>query len=168
MNFNRIIIIGCGGSGKSTLARKLYEKTNLPIVHLDKLFWRKGWKSIPREEFDKLLRIKLKEDKWIIDGNFDRTIEERLNRCDTVIFLDYPRRTCLIGAIKRVISNYGKVRPDMGEGCPEKFDFEFLKWIWNFNKEHRDKYYQLLKEVENKNVYIFKNRKECNEFLDEF
>ncbi|GAA0086680.1 DNA topology modulation protein [Clostridium sp. CTA-7] len=168
MNFKRIIIIGCGGSGKSTLARKLYEKTNLPIVHLDKLFWRKGWQSISREEFNKLLQIKLKEDKWIIDGNFDRTIEERLNRCDTVIFLDYPRRTCLISAIKRVISNYGKVRPDMGEGCPEKFDFEFLKWIWNFNKEHRDKYYQLLKEIENKKIYIFKNRKECNEFLTKF
>ena len=168
MNFNRIIIIGCGGSGKSTLARKLYEKTNLPIVHLDKLFWRKGWKSIPREEFDKLLRIKLKKDKWIIDGNFDRTIGERLNRCDTVIFLDYPKRTCLIGVIKRVITNYGKVRPDMGEGCPEKFDFEFLKWIWNFNREHRDKYYQLLKEIENKKIYIFKNRRECNEFLTKF
>lgn len=114
------------------------------------------------------MQIKLKEDKWIIDGNFDRTIEERLNRCDTVIFLDYPRRTCLIGAIKRVIINYGKVRPDMGEGCPEKFDFEFLKWIWNFNKEHRKKYHQLLKDVENKKIYIFKNRKECNEFLTKF
>lgn len=161
----RVIIIGCGGSGKSTLSRALSEKTNLPVVHLDKLFWREGWVNIPREEFNVLLREELKKDKWIIDGNYDRTIKERLNRCDTVIYLDYPRRTCLFGIIKRFITNYGKVRPDMTDGCPEKIDLEFIKWIWNFNKEHRDKFYKILKEEKDKKIYIFKNRKECDEFL---
>ena len=161
----RVIIIGCGGSGKSTLSRALSEKTNLPVVHLDKLFWREGWVNIPREEFNVLLREELKKDKWIIDGNYDRTIKERLNRCDTVIYLDYPRRTCLFGIIKRFITNYGKVRPDMTEGCPEKIDLEFIKWIWNFNKEHRDKFYKILKAEKGKEIYIFRKRKECNEFI---
>lgn len=161
----RVIIIGCGGSGKSTLSRALSEKTNLAVVHLDKLFWREGWVNIPREEFNVLLREELKKDKWIIDGNYDRTIKERLNRCDTVIYLDYPRRTCLFGIIKRFITNYGKVRPDMTEGCPEKIDLEFLKWIWNFNKVHRDKFYKILKEEKGKEIYIFRKRKECNEFI---
>lgn len=161
----RVIVIGCSGSGKSTLSRKLSEKTNLPVVHLDKLFWSEGWVNIPREKFNTLLRGELKKDKWIIDGNYDRTLEERVNRCDTVIYLDYPRRTCFLGVFKRVLLNYGKVRPDMAEGCPEKIDLEFLQWIWNFNKEHRDKLYKTLKKEKGKQIYIFRNRKQCNEFL---
>ena len=163
---DRVIIRGCGGSGKSTLSRALSEKTNLPVVHLDKLFWSEGWVYIPREEFNTLLREELKKDKWIIDGNYDRTLEERINRCDTVIYLDYPRRTCFLGVFKRVLLNYGKVRPDMAEGCPEKFDLEFMKWIWNFNKNHRDKLYRILNKQKNKKIYIFKNRKQCKEFLN--
>lgn len=162
----RVIIIGCGGSGKSTLSRVLSEKTNLPVVHLDRLFWREGWVNIPREEFNILLREELKNDKWIIDGNYDRTLQERLKRCDTVIYLDYPRRTCIFGVLKRVIINYKKVRPDMAEGCPEKIDLEFIKWIWNFNEEHRDKFYNILKEEKGKQIYIFRNREECNKFLE--
>ena len=162
---DRVIIIGCGGSGKSTLSRALSEKTNLPVVHLDKLFWREGWINIPREEFNILLREELKKDKWIIDGNYDRTLEERLRYCDTVIYLDYPRWTCIFGVLKRVLFSYGKVRLDMAEGCPEKIDLEFLKWIWNFNKEHRDKFYKVLKEEKGKQIYIFRNRKQCNDFL---
>ena len=162
---DRVIIIGCGGSGKSTLSRALSEKTKLPVVHLDKLFWREGWINIPREEFNILLREELKKDKWIIDGNYDRTLEERLKSCDTVIYLDYSRRTCILGVLKRVLSSYGKVRPDMAEGCPEKIDLEFMKWIWNFNKEHRDKFYKILKEEKDKQIYIFRNRKQCNDFI---
>ena len=161
----RVIIIGCGGSGKSTLSRVLSEKTNLPVVHLDKLFWKEGWVNISREEFDNLLNEELKREEWIIDGNYDRTLKERLKKSDTVIYLDYPRMTCLLGVVKRVLSNYGKVRPDMAEGCPEKFDLDFIKWIWNFNKEHRDKFYKILKEESDKQIYIFRNRKECNEFV---
>ena len=161
----RVIVIGCGGSGKSTLSRVLSEKTNLPVVHLDKLFWKEGWVNISREEFDNLLNEELKKEEWIIDGNYDRTLKERLKKSDTVIYLDYPRMTCLLGVVKRVLSNYGKVRADMAEGCPEKFDLEFIKWIWNFNKEHRDKFYKILKEEKDKQIYIFRNRKECNKFV---
>lgn len=161
----RVIIIGCSGSGKSTLSRILSERTNLPVVHLDQLFWREGWVNISRDEFNSLLREELKKDKWIIDGNYDKTLEERMDRCDTVIYLDYPRWMCFLGVFKRVLLNYRKVRPDMAAGCPEKIDLEFLKWIWNFNKEHRDKFYKTLKKEKDKQIYIFRNRKECNEFL---
>lgn len=163
---NRVIIIGCGGSGKSTLARNLSEKTNLPVIHLDKIFWKEGWVNISREEFNILLKEELKKDKWIIDGNYDRTLKERLKACDTVIYLDYSRITCLLGVIKRVLSSYGKSRADMADGCPERFDLEFMKWIWNFNKNHRDDFYNILKAEREKSVYIFNNRKDCNKFLN--
>ena len=162
----RIMIIGCGGSGKSTLARKLGEKTGLPVVHLDKLFWNPGWVSVSQEEFDRRHDAALAGDRWIIDGNFNRTLPRRLERCDTVIYLDYSRMACLLGVMKRILTTYGTVRPDMGEGCPERVDWEFLVWIWNFNKTKRKKYYDLLSAQTGKTIHIFKNRRQLNEYLN--
>ena len=161
----RIMIIGCGGAGKSTLARKLGEKTGLPVVHLDKLFWKPGWESLSRDEFDVLHRRELAKERWIIDGNFDRTIPERLARCDTVIYLDFSRLACLLGVCKRILTTYGTVRPDMGEGCPERFDWEFLCWVWNFNKNKRARNYRLLSEVEGVDIIILKNRRQVERYL---
>jgi adenylate kinase family enzyme len=164
---DRIMIIGCGGSGKSTLARQLGQKLGLPVVHLDQLFWTPGWVSISKDEFDRVHEAALAEEKWIMDGNFDRTIPKRLQRCDTVIYLDFSRFACLMGVLKRVLSTYGKVRPDMGEGCPERMDLDFLKWVWNFNKNKRERIYGLLKEAEGVQVIILKKRRMVKKFLSE-
>ena len=161
----RILIVGNSGAGKSTMARALSEKTGLPVVHLDKLFWRENWQHIAREEFDALLQQELEKSQWIIDGNYDRTVSTRLAYCDTVIYLDYPRWQCLLGVVKRVISSYGKVRPDMGDGCPERFDWEFMKYVWNYNRENREKLYRKLNALDRVNVIVFRNRKEGNLFL---
>ena len=162
----RIMIIGCGGAGKSTLARKLGEVLDLPVVHLDKLFWKPGWVETTAEEFDALLAMELAKDKWIMDGNFNRTMPERIKRCDTIIYLDFSRFTCLMGVLKRIITTYGKVRPDMGEGCPERIDLDFLKWVWNFNKNKRESYYKLLNEAENVETIVLKNRRAVKLFLN--
>ena len=161
----RVMIIGCGGAGKSTLARQLGEKTGLPVVHLDKLFWRPGRVSISQTEYDVLHRQELAKERWIIDGNFDRTIPERLARCDTVIYLDFSRLACLLGVCKRILTTYGTVRPDMGEGCPERFDWEFLCWVWNFNTNKRARNYRLLSEVEGVDIIILKNRRQVERYL---
>ena len=161
----RILIVGNSGAGKSTMARALSEKTGLPVVHLDRLFWRENWQHIAREEFDALLQQELEKSQWIIDGNYDRTVSTRLAYCDTVIYLDYPRWQCLLGVVKRVISSYGKVRPDMGDGCPERFDWEFMKYVWNYNRENREKLYRKLNALDRVNVIVLRNRKEGNLFL---
>lgn len=161
----RIMIIGCGGSGKSTLARQMGAKLDIPVVHLDKLFWTPGWVSLPQEAFDKLHREAIAGEKWIIDGNFNRTIPERLERCDTVIYLDFSRAACLLGVAKRILTTYGTVRQDMGEGCPERIDLDFLKWVWNFNKNKREKNYRLLNEAEGKETIVLKNRRAVRKFL---
>ncbi len=163
----RIAIIGCGGAGKSTLARQLGEKLNLPVVHLDKLFWRPGWEHITREEFDCLHREALIQEKWIMDGNFDRTMAERIAYCDTVIYLDFSRFACLLGITKRILTTYGKIRPDMGDGCPERVDWEFLQWVWNFNKNKREKNYRLLNETDGIEKIVLKNRRAVKLFLEQ-
>lgn len=162
---NRIIVIGCCGSGKTTLSKLLSKMLDLPIVHLDSLYWRDNWQPASNDEFDDWLLAELKKPYWIIDGNNKRTMPLRLKYCDTVIFLDYDRINCLFGVIKRVITNYGKCRSDMGGNCPEKFDFDFLKYVWNFNKINRNKYFELLADNKDKKIIILKNRRELQQFI---
>lgn len=164
----RVLIIGNAGSGKSTFGRKLAEKTGLPLVHLDKIYWRGNWEHLTREEFDKALQAELEKEEWIIDGNFNRTLPHRLDYCDTVFFFDLPTVACLWGVTKRVLQSYGKTRPDMGGNCPERFDQQkpaLYKAVRNFNKQHRKAYYELLADREN--VVIFKTRKQAEKYLRE-
>lgn len=162
----RVMIIGCGGAGKSTLARKLGGRTGLPVVHLDQIWWAPGnWKHLEREAFDTILMEEMEKPQWIMDGNYNRTVELRLDKCDTVIYLDLPRFVCLKSWIGRVIKNWGHARADMAQGCNEWFDPEMARWIWNFNKKNRPRYHQLLANLEGKSVYILKSRREVDNFL---
>ena len=162
----RVIIIGCGGAGKSTLARKMGEKTGLPVVHLDKLFWKPGWVESAKAEIDEIIRREMEQPRWIMDGNYNRTLAQRIACCDTVIYLDFSRIACLLGVIKRVLTTYGTVRPDMGAGCPERFDLEFLKWVWNYNRDRRENNYRLLNEATHAQTVVLKNRRAVRKFLD--
>ena len=130
------MIVGPSGAGKSTLARRLGEILGLPVVHLDKLYWQPGWVEPPEEEFRVRALSAVQGETWVIDGNyFDRGAgKERLAACDTIIFLDFPRRVCMWQVFGRIVRTYGRVRPDLGEGCPEQFDWEFVKWVWGIPK----------------------------------
>ena len=132
----RILVIGCCGAGKSILSQKLGERLGLPVVHLDRLFWLPAWRERPPEEFDALLETELARDRWIIDGNYGRTLSRRLVFADTVIFLQYPRLCCLSSVLLRWLRYCGKSRPDLGEtGCPEKLDLPFLRYVWNYERD---------------------------------
>ncbi len=135
----RILIIGCSGAGKSTLAKQLGEAMNLPVYHLDRLWWKPGWVEESVEHFDAELAKILKRKQWIIDGNYNRTLPERLKYADAVIFLDYSPFVCLYRALKRIFFWHGRVRPDMSAGCPERLDPEFLQYIWTYNRCMRPK-----------------------------
>ena len=161
----RILIIGNAGSGKSTFARALAQKSGLPLVHLDQLYWNGCWEHVSKEEFDILLQAELEKPQWIIDGNFNRTLPHRLEYCDHVFFFDMPTWLCLWGITKRLLTNYGKSREDMGGNCPERLDknkLELCRHVLNFNKQHRKDYYKLL---ENCNVTVFRSRKQVRKFL---
>jgi len=158
------LIIGCSGSGKSTLAAELGEITGLPVIHLDKLFFRKDWVSVSESQFDTQLQTELNKDRWIIDGNYNRTLHQRLSRCDTVIYLDFNRLICLRNVLKRVWRYKGTTRPDMGEGCPEKIDSEFIKWIWNFNGTYREAYHKIFRGGCGKAVYIIHSHRQTARF----
>lgn len=142
----KIVLIGSGGSGKSTLARQLGEKLEINVYHLDALFWKPNWVGVPKDEQSKIQNDLVKEKEWIIDGNYGGTMDIRINAADTIIFLDIHRTICVYRALKRMLQYRNKIRPDMGEGCQERFDLDFLKWIWDYPKTKRPGILKMLEE----------------------
>jgi adenylate kinase family enzyme len=126
----RVAIVGSGGAGKSTLARALSERTGLPVVHLDEHYWRPGWVETPRDEWRARQSELCAADRWIIDGNYGGTIDLRLDRADTLVFLDLPRRVTVPRVLFRWAGNRG--RAVQAPGCPERADAAFLRWVWAY------------------------------------
>jgi adenylate kinase family enzyme len=156
----KIIVIGCPGSGKSTFSKKLHKITEIPLFHLDMLYWNEDKTVVEKDIFLERLSEILQKDEYIIDGNYASTMEMRMRRCDTVFFLDYPTDICLDGIRER----RGKERSDM-PWMENREDEEFVEFIKNYTQQNRPEVIELLKKYSCKNIFIFSNRSEADEFL---
>ena len=130
----RIAILGPPGSGKSTLAVKLGQATGLPVVHLDRHFWKPGWVATPRDEWRRHHGALIAQPRWIIDGSYRSTVAERIARANTVVLLDLPRPVYITRALWRTLAGWGHTRPDSADGCPERWDAEFVRYVWTFHR----------------------------------
>lgn len=163
---DRIIIIGSPGSGKSTLSRDMTRKLNIPLYHLDALFWNPNWDLKSSEERQAILFELVKKETWIIDGNYRDSLDIRIDAADTIVFLNRSRFLCVFRTLKRVAQNYNKNRIDMGEGCRERFDLEFIKYVWNFAKVQKPTLIEKLNNIDtSKKVIELKSNKEVEQFL---
>jgi adenylate kinase family enzyme len=162
----RIAIIGSGGSGKSTLARQLGNVLQLPVYHLDKLFWQPNWQELPQDQWTQLQENLCSQTAWIMDGNYGGTMEVRLAAADTIIFLDMPRLLCLWRVTKRFLRYRGKSRPDMTQGCEERLTKEFLLWVWTYPTMRKPAILRRLEQLKTeKQVVILSSPKAVKTFL---
>lgn len=139
VNPQRILVIGCSGAGKSTLARQLAEQLSLPLIHLDAEYWLPGWQQPSREAWRAKAAGIAARAQWVMDGNYAGTFDLRMPRADVIVFLDLPRLVCLRGILWRPLRYWGMQRPDMGEGCIERFDWPFVQYVWSFGDKERPK-----------------------------
>jgi adenylate kinase family enzyme len=162
----RILVIGSGGSGKSTLARRLGACLGIEVIHLDKVHWRPGWVEPPKNVWRRKVEELVVGESWIIDGNYGGTLDVRLAACDTAIFLDLSRAVCIWRVLKRLLMYRDGRRPDMAEGCREKFDLRFLLWVWNYPARSRPLINELLeKHSLDKKIVRLRSRAEVENFL---
>ena len=159
--FNKVVVIGPPGAGKSTFSRALRDKTGLPIYYLDMLAFNPDSSEIPKEEFQKKLNEIIQKEKWIIDGNYYKTLELRIKACDIIFLLDFPIDLCLASAEARI----GKDREDLPWAATE-FDEEFKQFIIDFPTNYMPRIQELLEKYKNnKKIITFKSRKESDDFL---
>lgn len=165
----RIAILGCSGAGKSTLACELGARLGLPVVHLDKEFWRPGWVEPDKAEWAARLDELVAGERWVTDGNFATASVKRFAKCDTVIFLDFNRWVCLARVYRRAWRHLGRARPDLNEGCPERMpDRWFLNYIWTWNATRRARTLATLEDARarGKTVFVLRGRGEVRRFLE--
>jgi adenylate kinase family enzyme len=162
----KVLVIGSGGAGKSTFAKRLGARLKTKVIHLDSIYWRPGWVETPKAEWLMMVEELLKRESWIMDGNYSGTLEVRLQSCDTVIFLDLPRTVCVWRVMKRLFRYWNRSRPDMADECREKFNLEFIRWVWGYPKRTRPKVLERLKEnSQSKKIILLRSQAEVEKFL---
>ena len=158
----RAVVIGCSGSGKSVFSRKLRDVTGLTLYYLDMIWHKPDGTNISREEFDEKLRSIMSRDSWIIDGNYQRTLETRIKACDTVFLFDLPTETCIEGALSRI----GKKREDM-PWFENELDPQFRQWIESFRENQLPEIYKLLEKYKNgRQIVVFRTREQADKFIE--
>ena len=158
----KVLVIGCPGAGKSTFARRLRDRTGLPLYYLDRLWHKPDRTNVTREAFDRGLAQWLARPAWILDGNYSRTLPQRLEACDTVFFLDFPLEVCLAGVENR----RGAQRPDM-PWVEEELDAEFLQYILDFGQAQLPAIRAMLEPYRGRRqILTFRSRAEADAWLN--
>ena len=163
-SINRVAIIGAPGSGKTTLSHELEKIYKLPVFNIDTVYQLPNWVMRDPKERDAIILEEAKKERWIIDGTFIDTLEERIKRADIVFFLDYNTITFLKGVFKRLITNYGKEKPDM-PGCKERFDLSFILYVLTYNIRRRKYIVEILERYPKKDIKIFKKQKDLKKWI---
>ncbi len=166
----KICVVGFSGSGKSTISKRLGEIYSVPVLYCDTVHWLPNWVERDNEDEKRIMEEFLdNNDGWIIDGNYSSlSFDRRIEEANQIIFMDFNRFSCLSRAHKRYINNKGKVRDSMTEGCEEKFDREFIKWIMfdSRTKEQTEKY-RLIKAKYPDKLIVISNQYQLNRFITE-
>lgn len=161
----RITIVGGPGTGKTTLAKKLGKIFDLPVIHIDAINYKPNWEEIGRENRDKLILEKIKDEEWIIDGNYSATLKERIEKSDLIIWLDYSSFDIIKGVFYRYIKNFHKEKQEI-PGCKERIDWKFFKYVITYRKRARKKIVEKIKNTSKDKVCIFKNRSELDRWVE--
>lgn len=163
----KIAVIGYSGSGKSTLAKRLADWVGCEPLYLDTVNFLPNWVERDRESGREIVRKTMDQDDWVIDGNYRSFLfDQRMQDADEIVFMNYPRLVCLRRAFKRYRQFRGKTRDSIANGCIEKLDCEFVKWILykGRTKERVGWFFDVLQKYPEKTVVIRSDR-QLNAYL---
>ncbi|MCA3637115.1 MAG: DNA topology modulation protein [Methylobacterium sp.] len=163
----RVLVCGCSGSGKSTFASKLGRLLGLTPVVLDAYFWQPGWVESNHADFCARVAPVIEQEEWILDGNYFNSLGDlHLTRATHVFYFDLSTLRCMTSVLGRTLRGYGKTRPEMAPGCPERFDVAFLEYVWAYRKKHRPRILQRFATLRpEQKLVMFQSRLEADKAL---
>ncbi|NHJ14468.1 MAG: AAA family ATPase [Candidatus Thorarchaeota archaeon] len=163
----RVLVLGPSGAGKSTFAELLAKKLGIPFIHLDSYYWKPNWTATPSEEWPEIVQRLIKEEEWVMDGNYSTTLEMRLGRADTIVFIDVTRRVSYWRVLKRRIMHRGQARSELAEGCYEKIDWDFIKYIWTYPKLSKPRIMQIIERHSDRVQFVLlRSQQDICDFLE--
>ncbi|MEO3779973.1 AAA family ATPase [Micromonospora sp. B11E3] len=133
----RVLIVGSAGAGKSTLAREVARRLGLPVVHLDRHYWRPGWTVPDETRWRETVAALAAAPAWVLDGNYGTTLDLRLPRADLLVLVDLPWPLCLARVVRRRWDPRAAGRADLPAGCPERLDLDFLGYVRRYPRVSR-------------------------------
>lgn len=160
----KITVCGCGGSGKSAVARRLGDSLDLPVTHLDTVYYDAQWNPLSHDEFAAVQRRLVTEDRWILDGNYARTMSIRLASADVVIFLDIHPLICLWGVLQRRRQHRGS--DELARHLRGNLNWGFVKYILGYRTTMRPKVRKLLHEHAAGDVVVLTNRRAARHYVE--
>lgn len=165
-DLRRWLVVGAGGAGKTTFSLELARILDLPLIHLDRHFWRPGWVQPPDPVWDEQVAALSGGDAWVMDGHYSRTLEARLTRAQAAVLLDPPTLQCLGGVLRRSLVRRARARPDLAEGCDERLPtIEFLRYVATYKWRSRPKVLRRIAAAPHVRFYHLRSRAEAARFL---
>lgn len=164
----KIAVLGFSGCGKSTLAARMGSRYGIPVLHMDTIQFLPGWVVRPLEEKQRLMLEFLDgNDQWVIDGNYSVLYQpRRLEEADRIILMEFNRFSCLYRAWKRYRTYRGQARTSMAEGCPEKLDADFVKWIlWEGRSRKKKQSFRAIEAKYPGKVTVIRNQRQLDEYM---
>lgn len=166
----RIALLGPAGAGKSWLARQLAEILEVPVIHLDRLYWKPGWVATPDPEWQAIQLRELERDSWIADGIQEGRIDARLwlDAADTIVFMDVSPLTSVWRVTKRRLGSADG--PEMPADCKPAPFYQafprFLNFLWAYRRIVRPEVLaDLAGRKRDQNVAILRNEEDVQRFL---
>jgi adenylate kinase family enzyme len=166
----RVLVTGMAGSGKSTFSRALAAETGLPLIHLDLHFWKPGWIAPSEREWREKQRGLLASDEWIADGNYHETLDLRLERADTVVFLDTPWWVC---AGRTLLRGLRKPIGEMPEGCDDsswrrlRDEWRLAMVIWRSRRLEPEREREIIsRSGRHAALHVLGSKRAARKFLD--
>lgn len=163
----RWLVVGASGAGKSTLAREMAQILHLPLIHLDRHYWKPGWVKSETNEWKGRVTQLCSGADWIMDGNFGSTIPLRLRHATSVVLLDLPTWQCLWGIYARSTIGRGDVRSDLADGCEEQLpDWGFVWWVLGYRWRSRPQVLRQIAAEPGVDFHHLKSRRAAHHFLE--
>jgi adenylate kinase family enzyme len=160
----RVAVLGSPGAGKTWFSNELSKVTGIPVIYLDQHFHAKQYDSQGQEWYKKVEDL-LKSSEWIVDGIYSSTFELRFDKADTIIMLDFSRRLSLYGVFKRRVLHQSKHREEMPEGWKERMTWDFLRFIWTFDKKYKPRIYGAISQKNSEKLIVLRDRMEARAFI---